>query len=68
MTRKPGTLTLFAVNRHGGEDIDLEVLALQGFGKAALADHQNTTSADLGAVNTLKAPLSVTPRRRRITW
>ena len=57
-----GTLTLFAVNRHGGEDIDLEV-GLQGFGKAALADHQAMTSADLEAVNTLKAPLSVTPRK-----
>ena len=47
------TLTFFAVNRHGGETLDLEV-ALQGFGAARVVDHQVMTSADLEAVNTLK--------------
>ena len=39
------TLTFFAVNRHGGEDIDLDV-SLQGFGAAAMADHHVMTSPD----------------------
>jgi alpha-L-arabinofuranosidase len=56
------TLTFFAVNRHGGEDIDLDV-SLLGFGAAAMADHRVMTSQDLEAVNSLKAPLSVTPRK-----
>ncbi len=56
------TLTFFAVNRHGGEDIDLDV-SLQGFAAAAVADHQVMSGKDLEAVNSLKAPLSVTPRK-----
>ncbi len=50
-----GTLTFFAVNRHGSEAIDLEV-SLQGFGAARIVDHQVMTSANLEAVNTLKNP------------
>jgi alpha-N-arabinofuranosidase len=56
------TLTFFAVNRHGGETIDLDV-ALRGFGAAAIVDHQVMTSPDLEAANTLTAPLSVTPKK-----
>ena len=55
-------LTLFAINRHGGESIDVEV-SLQGFGAATLADHQVMTSPDLEAVNSLEAPSTVTPRK-----
>ena len=56
------TLTLFAINRHGSESIDLEV-SLQGFGAAALADHQVMTNPNLEAVNSLDAPSTVTPRK-----
>jgi alpha-N-arabinofuranosidase len=56
------TLAFFAVNRHGSEDIELEV-SLQGFGRAAAADHRLMTSADLEAVNTMKSPPTVTPRK-----
>jgi alpha-N-arabinofuranosidase len=56
------TLTFFAVNRHGSEKLDLE-LDLQGFSKARIADHQVMTNADLEAVNTLSAPVAVTPKK-----
>src|SRR5277367_5480483 len=56
------TLTFFAVNRHASESLDLE-LDLQGFGKARIVDHQVMTNADLGAVNTLSAPLTVAPKK-----
>ena len=55
-------LTFFAVNRHAGELLDLE-LDLQGFGKARIVDHQVMTNADLEAVNTLSAPLAVAPKK-----
>jgi len=55
-------LTFFAVNRHGEEDIDLSV-SLQGFGAAAVADHQVMAGFDLRAVNTLSAPSGVAPRK-----
>ncbi|HSV01370.1 MAG TPA: alpha-L-arabinofuranosidase C-terminal domain-containing protein, partial [Roseiarcus sp.] len=55
-------LTFFAVNRHPNETLDLE-LDLQGFGKARLSDHQVMTNANLEAVNTVTAPLAVTPRK-----
>ena len=58
---KGGMLTVFAVNRHGGEPLDLE-LGLEGFGAARLADHQVMTSAKLEDVNTLAHPNAVTPR------
>jgi alpha-L-arabinofuranosidase len=56
------TLTFFAVNRHAGESLDLE-LDLQGFGKARIVDHQVMTNASLEAVNTLSAPLAVAPKK-----
>jgi alpha-N-arabinofuranosidase len=55
------TLTFFAVNRHGGETLDLDV-DLQGFAAARVMDHQVITSADLEAVNTLKKPMTVAPK------
>ena len=54
-----GTLTFFAVNRHGEKSIDLEA-SLHGFGEARLVDHQVMASADLEAANTLKSPMAVT--------
>ena len=56
------TLTFFAVNRHASEKLDLE-LDLQGFGKAKITDHQVMANADLEAVNTLSAPIAVTPKK-----
>jgi alpha-N-arabinofuranosidase len=55
-------LTFFAVNRHSSEKLDLE-LDLQGFGSARITDHQVMTNADLEAVNTLRAPLAVAPKK-----
>ena len=55
------TLTFFAVNRHGGETLDLDV-DLQGFAAARVMDHKVMTSADLEAVNTLKKPMTVAPK------
>ena len=55
-------LTFFAVNRHGGEALDLD-LDLQGFSAARVADQQVMTDVDLEAVNTLNAPLAVAPRK-----
>jgi alpha-N-arabinofuranosidase len=57
-----GTLTFFAVNRHGAESLDLAV-ALQGFGKATLIDHQAMTHPNLEATNTLKEMHAVGPAR-----
>jgi alpha-N-arabinofuranosidase len=56
------TLTFFAVNRHAGESLDLE-LDMQGFGKVRIVDHQVMNNADLNAVNTLSAPLAVAPKK-----
>ena len=58
---KDGMLTVFAVNRHGGEPLDLE-FSLEGFGAARLADHQVMTSASLEDVNALANPNAVTPK------
>src|SRR5271154_860813 len=57
-----GTLTFFAVNRHGDKSIDFEA-SLHGFGEARVVDHQVMTNADLEAVNTLSAPLAVAPKK-----
>ena len=57
-----GTLTFFAVNRHGGETLDVEI-GLQGFGQAKILDCQAMESADLEAVNALKNPDAVTPKK-----
>ena len=59
---KAGTLTFFAVNRHGAEAIALEA-GLHGFGAARILDHQVMTSADLEAANTLKNPTAITPKQ-----
>jgi alpha-L-arabinofuranosidase len=56
------TLTFFAVNRHSSEKLDVE-LDLQGFGNARVSDHQVMANADLEAVNTLRAPLAVSPKK-----
>jgi alpha-L-arabinofuranosidase len=55
-------LTFFAVNRHASESLDLE-LDLQGFATARIAHHQVMTKANLEAVNTLSAPLTVAPKK-----
>ena len=57
-----GTLTFFAVNRHGEEALDL-ALDLQGFGAARLIDHQVMAGASLEATNTRENPDAVTPRK-----
>ena len=55
-----GSLTFFAVNRHGSEKLEIEV-KLEGFGPATVADHQLMTHGNLEAVNTAKKPDEVTP-------
>ena len=56
-----GTVTFFAVNRHGSETIDLEV-SLEGFGAGTVIDHQVMTHASLEAVNTAADQHNVAPR------
>jgi alpha-L-arabinofuranosidase len=56
------TLTFFAVNRHGGEALGVEI-GLQGFGPAKILDCQGIESADLEAVDSLKNPDAVTPKK-----
>jgi alpha-N-arabinofuranosidase len=56
------TLTFFAVNRHGEQELDLDV-SLQGFDASKISDHQLMRNADLEAVNTLKNPKTVTPKK-----
>jgi alpha-N-arabinofuranosidase len=57
-----GTLTFFAVNRHGTESIDVDV-ALNGFAAGQIVDHQVMTHASLTAVNTAADPNAVVPRK-----
>ena len=59
---RAGTVTLFAVNRHAGETLDVSV-GLEGFGALAIVDHQVMAHGDLEAVNDLKNPLAVTPKK-----
>jgi alpha-L-arabinofuranosidase len=56
------TLTFFAVNRHGAEPLELEI-SLQGFGSPRIVDHRVMAEADLEAVNSLRDPMRVTPRK-----
>ncbi|MDR3471642.1 MAG: alpha-N-arabinofuranosidase [Devosia sp.] len=56
-----GTLTLFAISRHGSEAIDLSV-SLHGFGGLKVIDHQVMMHADLEAANTAGNQGNVTPR------
>ncbi|WP_374622483.1 alpha-N-arabinofuranosidase [Devosia sp.] len=57
-----GTVTFFAVNRHGSDSIDLEV-SLEGFAAATVIDHQVMTHANLEAVNTAADQHNVAPRQ-----
>ena len=57
-----GTLTFFAVNRHGTEPLQLDV-ALEGFGAAAVIDHQVMTHSNLEAVNTAGRQDEVAPKQ-----
>jgi alpha-N-arabinofuranosidase len=57
-----GTLTFFAVNRHGTEKLDVE-FSLQGFGKATIIDHQVMTHSKLEAVNTATDQNNVAPKK-----
>lgn len=56
-----GTVTLFAVNRHGQETLELTV-ALHGFGLTKVVDHQVMAHHPLEAVNTLSHPSAVAPK------
>ena len=55
-------LTLFAVNRHLDEALDLSV-ALDGFPAARLVEHIRMTHPDLRAVNTAANPDNVVPHK-----
>jgi alpha-N-arabinofuranosidase len=57
-----GSLTFFAVNRHGEDTLDLAV-DLEGFGPAKLIDHQVMTHANLQATNAKDTPDAVTPKK-----
>jgi alpha-N-arabinofuranosidase len=56
-----GSLTLFALNRHLGEEMNLDVVA-RGFGALALERATTLNDSDLDAANTGAAPERVTPR------
>jgi alpha-N-arabinofuranosidase len=56
------TLTFFAVNRHPDEVMTVDIGAA-GFSPSAIAEHITIASPDLQAVNTAKAPKTVTPKR-----
>ncbi len=55
-----GTVTFFAVNRHGTESLDLDI-ALEGFGDARVDMHKMIRHDDLEAVNTADDPDNVAP-------
>ena len=59
-----GTLTFFAVNRHGSEKADVKV-SLEGFGAASVIDHQVMTHDNLEAVNTARKQNEVAPKKGR---
>ena len=59
---KEGTLTFFAVNRHGGEILNVEI-DLQGFGAARIIDHQLMTHTSLEATNSLENQANVAPTK-----
>jgi alpha-N-arabinofuranosidase len=55
------TVTLFAVNRHPTEEIDMSI-DLRGFGAdPRIVDHQVMTSSDIETANTLSAPNALAP-------
>jgi len=55
-----GTLTFFAVNRNGGEPMEVD-LALERFGTAKSVEHILIDHDDLEAVNTADKPDNVAP-------
>ena len=57
-----GTLTFFAINRHGSEILNVEI-DLQGFGAATIIDHQVMTHTSLDAINSLAQQSNVTPAK-----
>jgi alpha-N-arabinofuranosidase len=57
-----GTLTFFAVNRHGGEPITID-LSLERFGSARSVEHTIIKHQDLEATNTRHNPNNVGPRK-----
>ena len=57
-----GAVTLFAVNRHATETLDVTI-DLQGFGKLQIVDHQTIVHGDLEAVNDLKGQDTVVPKK-----
>ena len=57
-----GSVTFFAVNRHGTESIDVEI-GLTGFGDLKVGDHQVMTHKDLEAANTAKNQRNVVPAK-----
>lgn len=56
-----GEVTIFAVNRHLGESMELDV-DLRSFGAASLIEHIVLENDDLMAVNTKANPNNVVPR------
>jgi alpha-N-arabinofuranosidase len=56
-----GIVTLFAVNRHGQETLELTV-ALHGFAVTKVVDHQVMAHHDLEAANTLSDQTAITPK------
>lgn len=56
-----GGITLFIVNRHAHEGVDLEI-SLTGFGELNLLDHQIISHHDLEARNSRDAQEEVVPR------
>lgn len=57
-----GTLTFFAVNRHGSEAMTID-LPLEGFGNARSVTHTLIKHDDLEATNTSDKPNNVAPRQ-----
>lgn len=56
-------VTVFAVNRHLTEELDLQV-DLRSFGEVKVLEHLVLEHEDLKAVNTLEKPHQVTPHNR----
>ena len=57
-----GTITFFLINRNGKESLDV-AFALQDFGNPTVVDHQVIAGHPLEAVNDLKNPKTVEPRK-----
>ena len=57
-----GTISFFAVNRHGTDTLPTEI-SLQGFGAATVIDHQVMTHSMLNAVNTAENQANVGPQK-----